>query len=204
MQPACYVSGYTERYRGLHTEGKNRLDKHHQHRPECTPHRSAPINSHTEQHPYLPRNEKKELRPLRGYAFRADLPPGVYHFRTNSYNSGTGDLGDEVITGLNWGSVGFGEEIEGSPPDAPKSQFFELNPQPYVKMLNGKLAIEYKPVNDELLVEIGEKLRAGTEQGGERGDRFTYTYIVYQGVALDNLTKTIERLNTNNRQAGET
>ena len=113
-----------------------------------------------------------------------DLPPGIYRFRSNGYNSG-----DEVITSLHWGSVLFGEEIEGSPPDAPKlSVYIELNPQPYVKMLNGKLAIEYKPVNDELLVEIGEKLREGTEQGGERGNRFTYTYIVYQGVALENLT----------------
>ena len=113
-----------------------------------------------------------------------DLPPGIYRFRSNGYNSG-----DEVITSLHWGSVLFGEEIEGSPPDAPKlSVYIELNPQPYVKMLNGKLAIEYKPVNDELLVEIGEKLREGTEQGGERGNRFTYTYIVYAGVALENLT----------------
>ena len=118
-----------------------------------------------------------------------DLPPGIYRFRPNGYFSGTDDLGDDVITSLNWGSVLFGEEIEGSPPDAPKLLvYIELNPQPYVKMLNGKLAIEYKPVNDELLVEIGEKLREGTEQGGERGNRFTYTYIVYQGVALENLT----------------
>ena len=113
-----------------------------------------------------------------------DLPPGIYRFRSNGYNSG-----DEVITSLHWGSVLFGEEIDGSPPDAPKlSVYIELNPQPYVKMLNGKLAIEYEPVNDELLVEIGEKLREGTEQGGERGNRFTYTYIVYAGVALENLT----------------
>ena len=90
---------------------------------------------------------------------------------------------------MHWGSVLFGEEIDGSPPDAPKlSVYIELNPQPYEKMLNGKLAIEYKPVNDELLVEIGEKLREGTEQGGERGNKFTYTYIVYAGVALENLT----------------
>ena len=123
------------------------------------------------------------------YENALDLQPGVYRFRPNSYNSGTDDLGDEVITGLNWGSVDLGEEVEGSPPDAPKlSVYIELNPQPYVKMLNGKLAIEYEPVNDELLVEIGEKLREGTEQGGERGNRFTYTYIVYQGVALENLT----------------
>ena len=118
-----------------------------------------------------------------------DLPPGIYRFRSNGYFSGTDDLGDDVITSLNWGSVLFGEEIEGSPPDAPKLLvYIELNPQPYVKMINGKLAIEYEPVNDELLVEIGEKLREGTEQGGERGNRFTYTYIVYQGVALENLT----------------
>ena len=118
-----------------------------------------------------------------------DLTPGIYRFRPNGYFSGTDDLGDDVITSLNWGSVLFGEEIEGSPPGAPKLLvYIELNPQPYVKMLNGKLAIEFEPVNDEILVEIGEKLREGTEPGGERGNRFTYTYIVYQGVALENLT----------------
>ena len=124
-----------------------------------------------------------------------DLTPGIYRFRPNSHNSGSGDLGDDVITSLNWGSVLFGEEIEGSPPDAPKlSVYIELNPQPYEKMLNGKLAIEFERladgtvIVDELLVEIGEKLREGTEQGGERGNRFTYTYIVYAGVALENLT----------------
>ena len=123
-----------------------------------------------------------------------DLAPGIYRFRPNGY-SGTGDSGDEVITSLDWGSVLFGEEIEGSPPDAPKlSVYIELNPRPYAKMLNGKLAIEFERladgtvIVDELLVEIGEKLREGTEQGGERGNRFTFTYIVYAGVALENLT----------------
>lgn len=120
-----------------------------------------------------------------------DLAPGIYRFRPNSYNSGTGDLGDYVITGLLWGSVDLGEEVEGSPPDAPKlTVYIELNPQPYEKMLNEKLAIEFQRladgtvIVDELLVEIGEKLREGTEQGGER----EYTYIVYAGTALENLT----------------
>ena len=124
-----------------------------------------------------------------------DLAPGIYRFRPNSY-SGTGDSGDEVTTSLDWGSVNlFGEEIEGLPLDTPKVLIIiELNPQPYEKMLNGKLAIEFERladgtvIVDELLVEIGEKLREGTEQGGERGNRYTYTYIVYQGTALENLT----------------
>ena len=58
------------------------------------------------------------------------------------------------------------------------------------KMFDGRLAIECKPVHDELLVEIGKKLRDGTEESGERGNRYTYTYIVYQGVALENLRHT--------------
>ena len=123
-----------------------------------------------------------------------DLPPGKYRFRPNSYNE-TGNPGDEVITSLEWGSISFGEEVEGSPPDAPKVVvYIELNPQPYVKMLNGKIAIEFERladrtvIVDELLVEIGEKLREGTEQGGERGNRYEYTYIVYEGTALENLT----------------
>lgn len=124
-----------------------------------------------------------------------DLPAGIYRFRPNSYNSAD-DLDNEVITGLNWGSVNlFGEEIEGLPPDTPKVLvIIELNPQPYGKMLNGKLAIEFERladgtvIVDELLVGIGEKLREGTEQGGERGNRYAYTYIVYEGTALENLT----------------
>lgn len=124
-----------------------------------------------------------------------DLAPGIYRFRPNSY-SGTGDSGDEVITSLDWGSVNlFGEEIEGLPPDTPKVLvIIELNPRPYEKMLNGKLAIEFERlaagtvIVDELLVEIGEKLREGVEQGGERGNRYEYTYVVYAGVALENLT----------------
>lgn len=124
-----------------------------------------------------------------------DLPAGIYHFRPNSYSE-TGNPGEEVITSLDWGSVNlFGEEIEGLPPDTPKVLvIIELNPQPYGKMLNGKLAIEFERladgtvIVDELLVEIGEKLREGTEQGGERGNRYSYTYIVYEGTALENLT----------------
>ena len=114
-----------------------------------------------------------------------DLPAGIYRFRPISYNVSN----DEFISGLNWGSVLFGEEVEGSPPDAPKVLvYIELNPQPYEKMLNGKLAIEYLPDLDELLVEIGEKKREGTDKGGKRGNRFEYTYIVYEGTALENLT----------------
>ena len=125
-----------------------------------------------------------------------DLAPGIYRFRPNSYSSTEGDLGDDVIADLDWGSVTlFGEEIEGLPPDTPKVLIIiELNPQPYHTMLDGKLAIEFERladgtvIVDELLVEIGEKLREGTEESGERGNRYTYTYIVYQGVALENLT----------------
>ena len=125
-----------------------------------------------------------------------DLAPGIYRVRPNSYNSGTDDFNDDVVTGLNWGSVNlFGEEIEGLPPDTPKVLvIIELNPQPYGKMINGKLAIEFERLADgtvkvdELLVEIGEKLREGTDQGGERGNKYDYNYVVYQGVALRNLT----------------
>ena len=43
-------------------------------------------------------------------------------------------------------------------------------------------------INDELLVEIGERVREGTGQGGPRGNRYEYTYVVYEGIALENLT----------------
>ena len=118
------------------------------------------------------------------------ITPGVYRFRPNSYaESG------EFITEVYWGNILYGEPIGESPPDAPKvSVIISLNPQPYAKMLNEKLAINFARfpdgtvVVDELLVEIGEKKREGTEQGGKRGNRFEYTYIVYEGTALENLT----------------
>ena len=106
-----------------------------------------------------------------------DLALGIYHFKPNSYSE-TGSPGEEVITSLDWGSVNpFGKEIqEAPPPDTPKVlALIELNSQPYVKILNGQLAIEYKPALDELLVEIGGKLREETEQGGDRGNRYEYT-----------------------------
>ena len=120
------------------------------------------------------------------YTNAFDLQPGVYRLRPTSYDV----VGDDVIGNVYWGSVSpWGEPIAESPPDAPKLLVtIEFDPQPYYQMLNGQLAIEYKPVNDEILVEIGDKLREGEETGGERGNRFTYTYIVYAGVALENLT----------------
>ena len=119
-----------------------------------------------------------------------DLTPGIYRFRPNSYSES-----GEFITNVYWGNIIYGEEIGESPADAPKvSVAIRLNPQPYTKMLNGKLAINFARfadgtvVVDELLVEIGEKILEETEQGGERGNRYEYTVLVYEGVALENLT----------------
>ena len=55
-------------------------------------------------------------------------------------------------------------------------------------MLDGKLAIEYKPEVDEVLVEIREKTRERIVTGGSRGNRFEFTIIAYSGKVIANLT----------------
>ena len=124
------------------------------------------------------------------------LQPGIYRFRPNSFSGTDNDFGEEIIADLNWGSVSmFGDPRAGYPPDAPKIVvIIELDPQPFNEMLDGRKSIEFerladgRVIVDELLVQIGEKLRQGTERGGTRGNWFEYTYIVYKGVALENLT----------------
>ena len=124
------------------------------------------------------------------------LTPGKYRFRPNSFSGSDNDFNEFIIIDLNWGSVSlFGDPIAGYPEDAPKILVvIELEPQPFETMLDGRNAIEFERLTDgtvivdELLVRIGEKIRQGTGQGGTRGNRFEYTYVVYAGVALENLT----------------
>lgn len=124
-----------------------------------------------------------------------DITPGVYRFRPNTYTSGTDDFGDGVVTSLAWGSVVYGDSIAGLPPDTPKiSVTIFLDPEPYEKMGNGELAINFERfpdetvVVDELLVEIKEKRWEWTEEGGGRGNKFEYEVVGYWGVAKENLT----------------
>ena len=114
-----------------------------------------------------------------------DLQPGVYQFTPNSYSV----TGNDVIGDLWWGSVdGWGDPVKGYPAKAPKLLVvIELDPKPFSETVDGKLAIEYDPP-DELLVQIGEKLRQGTEKGGSRDKEYDWTYVVYAGKALENRT----------------
>ena len=116
-----------------------------------------------------------------------DLEPGVYRMRPNSYSSRSAGIGDDIISVLLWGSVGdFGVPIAGAPPDAPKILLVVgLDPKPYEKMLDGRLVIE---AGDEILVEIADKFLVLEETGGERGNRFTYEAVYYDGKVIANLT----------------
>ena len=124
------------------------------------------------------------------FANALDLQPGIYRLKPSSYGE-AGEGNTDFIIDLWWGNVGaWGDLIEGYPADTPKILVsIQLNPQPYSKQIDGRLTIEYDPVVDEILVEIVKKLRTGTEKGGPRDNRYDYTYVVYEGKALENLTR---------------
>ena len=123
------------------------------------------------------------------------LAPGVYRFRPNGFSQIEDFSGEGILEKLYWGSVGlWGELLKGSPADAPKILVaIDLNPQPYTNMADGTPAIESEVsdgvvIVDELLVEIIEAQRESTEQGGERGNKYEYRYVSYEGKVLENLT----------------
>ena len=119
------------------------------------------------------------------------LTPGVYKFRPSSYTES-----DEIIGTLEWGSVdAWGDPIIGAdyPADAPKiSVAIELKREPYLLQLDSTRTIGFARLDtgefivDELIVEIGQELRRGTGKGGPRGNRYDWTWIVYEGTALEN------------------
>ena len=132
------------------------------------------------------------------YENALDLQPGVYRMRPNDYYNTSGAIGDEdIISDLIWGNISDFDAslIEGTPPDAPKVLLsIELDPKPFDRMLDGRKALEIaRPptggyIIDEVLVEIGEKIRESVESGGTRGNRFEFTIVVYTGKLISNLT----------------
>ena len=124
------------------------------------------------------------------------LQPGTYKFRPSGYSESS-----ETIGTLDWGSVdAWGDPIIGYPADAPKiSVAIELKPEPYSLQLDGTRTVGFARLDtgefivDELIVEIGKELRRGTEQGGPRGNRYDWTWIVYEGTALENASN-LDRL----------
>ena len=119
------------------------------------------------------------------------LTPGVYKFRPDSFSGFDG-----YIATLEWGSIDlFGDPVIGYPEDSPKlSITIELNPPPFDTQLDGRSTLGFARrdtgefIVDELIVEIGRELRRGTETVGPRNNRYEYTYVVYEGTALENVS----------------
>ena len=119
------------------------------------------------------------------------LTPGVYKFRPDSFSGFDG-----YIATLEWGSIDlFGDPVIGYPEDSPKlSITIELNPPPFDTQLDGRGTLGFARLDtgefivDDLIVEIGRELRRGTETVGPRNNRYEYTYVVYEGTALENVS----------------
>ena len=120
-----------------------------------------------------------------------NLTPGIYKFRPASFSGFDGFIGT-----LEWRSIDlFGDPVIGYPADAPKiSLTIELNPPPFDTQLDGTGTLGFARLDtgefivDELIVEIRQELRRGKETVGPRGNRYEYTYVVYEGTALENVT----------------
>ena len=119
-----------------------------------------------------------------------DLQPGTYRIIPTTHWE-TFEAGADFITSLEWGSVdSSGFPVKGYPADAPKiSISIGLSPYPFSEQLDGKRTIEYEPEVDEILVEIVKKLSQREDKGGPRDNRYTVTYVVYEGKLLENLTR---------------
>ena len=119
-----------------------------------------------------------------------DLQPGTYRIIPTTHWE-TFEAGADFIVSLEWGSVdSSGFPIKGYPADAPKiSISIGLSPYPFSEQLDGKRTIEYEPEVDEILVEIVKKLSQREDKGGPRDNRYTVTYVVYEGKLLENLTR---------------
>ncbi len=127
-----------------------------------------------------------------------DLRPGVrYRFRPTGYSEGTDGLGDWQFHEFFWGSIdaGVGQLREGFTMDSPKlAVIFNLTPKPYSYTLDGTPIVEWLRVDDapdvfdEIVIEVNRKTREEVLLGGPRRNRFTYPLVVYEAVAIENLT----------------
>ena len=119
-----------------------------------------------------------------------DLQPGTYRITPTLHWEGL-EAGTDFIISLEWGNVdSTGFPVKGYPADAPKiSISIGLSPPPFSEQLDGERTIEYEPEADEMLVEIVKKLSQREDKGGPRDNRYTVTYVVYEGKLLENLTR---------------
>lgn len=127
-----------------------------------------------------------------------DLSPGMrYRFRPRGYSEGTDGLGDWQFHEFYWGSVdeGVGQLREGFTMDSPKfAVIFNLTSKPYSYTLDGTPIVEWLRVDDapdvfdEIVIEVNRKTREEVLLGGPRRNRFTYPLVVYEAVAIENLT----------------
>ena len=81
------------------------------------------------------------------------------------------------------------------PADAPKISVIIWFPdgEPYFYTLDGKPVVEHaviagQTLSDEIVIEITKADGVYDAQGGERGNKFPYKSVQYEGVAIENLT----------------
>ena len=116
---------------------------------------------------------------------------------TDLSGSGVG-WNEAVLNTINWGNISHDESfVERSdfPADAPKIHFrlWITDPKPYFYTRDGIPIIEHgiirnQSISDEIIVEITRSHGVSETLGGERGNKFPYKIVSYEGVAIENLT----------------
>ena len=139
----------------------------------------------------------KELLPQVTFDNVLNLRPGEkYRLRPSRMAEGKrDDFSDWRIHHFWWGNVdeGAGQMSKDYTPDDPKvSAFFVLKPQPHSLTLDGKRVFERLPdgdiVFDEVVIQITNKVREDVKTEGTGYNKFTYSLVVYDVVAIKNLT----------------
>ena len=100
----------------------------------------------------------------------------------------TGAEYSEKIDGVSWGNVLNAELITRAdfPEDAPKiNVFFYFQRHPYRETVDGEPVIGY---SDEIVVRVKGKIHIEKFTGGKRGEKFRYTHINCEAIAVENLS----------------
>lgn len=122
-----------------------------------------------------------------------------YRLRPTDLEGRTDQNGDVLLNSLTWGNIsqdGIFVEKSDFPADAPKILFrlWIDDPRPYFFSLDGEAVIEHgvirnQLISDEIVIKITRGLGVSETLGGERGNKFPYKVVTYEGVVIKNLTR---------------